>query len=75
MEELKQAVLPRLQAAQFLGRAYAQLCVEMTIRRSPLRASHRFPSFAEISSSEFVQFSLALTQKNALLHSSGGQKT
>ena len=36
------------------------------MRLSSLRAFHRFPSLAEISSFEFVQFSLGKTEKNAL---------
>ena len=55
MEELQQAVLARLRA-QFFRLASAQLCVEMTMMLSPLRASHRSLSLAEISSLEFVQF-------------------
>ena len=64
VDELQQAVLPRLHAAQFFRREYAQLCTEMTLRLSPMCAFHRFPSLAEISSFESVQLSLAQSEKS-----------
>ena len=64
MEELRQAFLARLHAAQFFRREYAQLCTEMTLRLSPMCAFHRFPSLAEISSFESVQLSLAQSEKS-----------
>ena len=49
----------------FIRRAFAQLCMEMKMRLTLLRTSHRFPSLAEISVFACVQFLLAQTAKCA----------